>query len=42
MIGVLHPQPSCPGLTRAFTTLFDCRQDVDGRVKPGYDEQGTL
>ena len=32
------PQSSCPGLTRASTTSFTGSKDVDGRVKPGHDE----
>src|SRR5579871_5218502 len=30
-------QSSCPGLTRASTTLVAGSEDVDGRVKPGHD-----
>jgi hypothetical protein len=31
---------SCPGLSRASTSLFSVRQDVDGRDKPGHDGSG--
>src|SRR4051812_5914829 len=34
-------QPSCPGLSRA-STPFSSKQDVDGRAKPGHDEEGRL
>src|SRR5882724_11113058 len=32
---------SCPGLSRASTSLLHERKDVDGRVKPGHDEKNT-
>src|ERR1700733_3391898 len=33
--------PSCPALCRASTTYYFSKQteDVDGRVKPGHDDQ---
>src|SRR2546423_584333 len=35
-----HTHPSCPGLTRASTSFLPrVTKDVDGRVKPGYDEE---
>jgi hypothetical protein len=31
--------PSCPGLSRASTSLSDkSKKDVDGRDKPGHDD----
>jgi penicillin-binding protein 1C len=33
-------QSSCPGLTRASTTVAAGEKDVDGRVKPGHDGGG--
>jgi hypothetical protein len=33
--------PSCAGLTRASTTFFAADKDVDGRVKPGHDDEET-
>jgi hypothetical protein len=53
MIGKPHTPPSCPGIAvrrtaslplayaRASTPFFAGRQDVDGRDKPGHDEQGA-
>jgi penicillin-binding protein 1C len=36
-----HTPSSCPGLTRASTTVaVDGEKDVDGRVKPGHDGRG--
>ncbi len=35
-----HTHPSCPGLTRASTSFLPrVTKDVDGRVKPGHDEE---
>src|SRR5438132_14047007 len=35
-----HQSPSCPGLSRASTSLLTrSKKDVDGRDKPGHDEQ---
>ena len=32
--------PSCPALCRASTSCFSrAKKDVDGRVKPGHDEE---
>ena len=34
------PQPSCPRLSRASTSLLTLdRNDVDGRDKPGHDQR---
>src|SRR5437016_14432108 len=35
-----HQSPSCPGLSRASTSLLTrSKKDVDGRDKPGHDER---
>jgi hypothetical protein len=31
-------QPSCPRLSRAYTSFWRIVQDVDGRDKPGHDD----
>jgi hypothetical protein len=33
--------PSCAGLTRASTAFFEADKDVNGRVKPGHDDEET-
>ena len=35
-----HTQSSCPGLSRASTTLGAAKKDVDGRDRPGHDARG--
>src|SRR6185437_8263335 len=37
---LLNPPSSCPALCRASTPFFFRRQDVDGRDKPGHDDEG--
>src|SRR3954454_8150599 len=34
-----HLSPSCPGLSRASTSLLVARKSVDGRDKPSHDDQ---
>src|SRR6185437_5679581 len=37
---LLNPPSSCPALCRASTPFFFRRQGVDGRDKPGHDDEG--
>src|SRR5580704_225954 len=34
--------PSCPGLSRASTSVSAAEEDVDGRDKPGHDRELLL
>ena len=37
-----HPPPSWPGLSRPSTSCDSGKEDVDGRDKPGHDDDRTL